>query len=80
MTEIEKYKNCYVEAFDVEVKDVEKLEYQSIEEWDSVGHMSLMSELEDTFDITLEMDDIIDFSSYLKGIETLEKYGVKLSE
>lgn len=80
MTEIEKYKNCYVEAFDVEVKDVEKLEYQSIEEWDSVGHMGLMSELEDTFDITLEMDDIIDFSSYAKGIETLEKYGVKLSE
>ena len=80
MTEIEKYKNCYVEAFDVEIKDVEKLEYQSIEEWDSVGHMGLMSELEDTFDITLEMDDIIDFSSYTKGIETLEKYGVKLSE
>lgn len=80
MTEIEKYKNCYVEAFDVEVKYVEKLEYQSIEEWDSVGHMGLMSELEDTFDITLEMDDIIDFSSYTKGIETLEKYGVKFSE
>ena len=80
MTEIDKYKNCYVEAFDVDIKDVEKLEYQSIEEWDSVGHMSLMSELEDTFDITLEMDDIIDFSSYAKGIETLEKYGVKLSE
>ena len=59
---------------------MEKLEYQSIEEWDSVGHMGLMSELEDTFDITLEMDDIIDFSSYTKGIETLEKYGVKLSE
>ena len=80
MTETEKYKNCYVEAFDVDIKDVEKLEYQSIEEWDSVGHMGLMSELEDTFDITLKMDDIIDFSSYAKGMETLKKYGVKFSE
>lgn len=80
MTNLEKYKNCYVEAFDVNIENVESLEYQSIDEWDSVGHMSLMSELEDTFDITLEMNDIIDFSSYKKGIETLAKYGIKIDE
>lgn len=78
MSNLEKYKNCFIEAFEIDKKDVESLEYQSIDEWDSVGHMSLMSELEDTFDITLEMNDIIDFSSYNKGIETLTKYGIKL--
>ena len=51
-------------------------EYNSIPEWDSVGHMSLIAELEDVFDIMLEMDDIIDFSSYKKGFELVAKYGV----
>ena len=79
MSNLEKYKNCFVEAFEVDIEDVDSLEYQSIDEWDSVGHMSLMSEPEDTFDITLEMNDIIDFSSFKKGIETLTKYGVDLN-
>ena len=39
--------------------------------------MTLMSGLEESFGITLETDDIIDFSSYKKGKEILEKYKVK---
>ena len=39
--------------------------------------MSMVGELEDSFDIMLEMDDIIDFSSYEKGKELLTKYGVE---
>ena len=39
--------------------------------------MTLMSALEDGFEITLETDDIIDFSSYKKGIELLgSKYEI----
>lgn len=74
---LKKYKNCFITAFDLSPDfNTAELSYQSIDNWDSVGHMSLMSELEDTFDIVLEMDDIIDFSSYDKGIETLSKYEV----
>ena len=54
-----------------------QLAYQGVENWDSVGHMSLVAELEDTFDIMLETDDIIDFSSYDKGIEILRKYDIE---
>ena len=39
--------------------------------------MTLMSGLEEAFSITLETDDIIDFSSYNKGKEILRKYKVK---
>ena len=40
--------------------------------------MSLVAALEDTFDIMLETDDIIDLSSYEKGLEILaENYGVE---
>ena len=57
---------------------VEELEYQSIDEWDSVGHMELIAELEETFDIALDADDIINFSSFKVGIDILKKYGVEI--
>lgn len=55
----------------------QNLKYNEIEEWDSIGHMTLMSAIEDEFKISLETDDIIDFSSFKKGIEILEKYKVR---
>jgi hypothetical protein len=39
--------------------------------------MSLMAALETEFDIMMETDDIIDFSSYAKGMEILSKYEVQ---
>ena len=58
-------------------KFTEKIEYNEIPEWDSIGHMTLISELEEGFKITIETDDIIDFSSFKKGIELLKKYKIK---
>ena len=40
--------------------------------------MLLIAELEDVFEISMDMDDIIDFSSYEKGKEILKKYGVNI--
>ncbi|MDR1137067.1 MAG: acyl carrier protein [Synergistaceae bacterium] len=81
MNNIEKYKNCFIQVFELTGDaDVESLTYQSIPVWDSVGHMGLMAALEDTFDIMLETDDIIDFASFEVGVKTLEKYGVDLSK
>lgn len=75
----EKYDSIFMEAFDLKSDELnESLEYQSVPAWDSVGHMALMAELEDAFDIMLEMDDIIDFGNYNTGIETLKKYGVEI--
>ncbi|SFU02803.1 hypothetical protein SAMN05444141_106418 [Pseudovibrio denitrificans] len=54
-----------------------ELQYNSIKEWDSVAHMSLVAALEETFDIMLDTDDIIDMSSVLKAKEILAKYDVK---
>lgn len=77
MTSNEKYIDAFVRIFNVDAGEAEKLEYQSISAWDSVGHMSLMAELEDTFDIMMDTDDIIEFSSFVKGKEILEKYDVE---
>ncbi len=72
-----KYKSIFKESFQYE-GDVEQLEYQGIAEWDSVGHMQLMAALEESFGIELDVDDIIDFSSFKKGITILEKYKVDI--
>lgn len=73
----ERYDSAFKETFEIDDSLLnEKLKYQSILSWDSVGHMSLIAALEDAFDIMMEMDDIVDFSSYEVGIETMKKYGV----
>ena len=41
--------------------------------------MTLIGELEKTFNISMETDDIIDFSSYNKGLEILKKkYNIEI--
>jgi acyl carrier protein len=77
MTNLEKYNKAFMEALDVAEESLAGLEYQGIKEWDSIGHMGLVAELEDAFDIEMETDDIIDFSSYEKGKELLGKYGIE---
>ena len=76
-----KNKNKYIEIFIKSLsidkkKFTEKLKYNDIPEWDSIGHMTLMSTLEDGFNISIDTDDIIDFSSFKKGIQILKKYKI----
>lgn len=79
MANVEKYQNAFREAFGMdEAEDVTGLQYNTIPQWDSVGHMGLMACMEEAFDIMLETDDIIDFSSYERGIEILKKYDVSM--
>jgi len=74
-----KYENVFIKSFSINKKILKKdLKYNSIPKWDSVGHMTMIGKLEDTFKITMEMDDIIDFSSFKKGIKILKKYKIKI--
>ena len=76
MTNLEKYIKAFMDTFEINEEQAEKLEYQGIDLWDSIGHMSLIAAMEDTFDIMMDTDDIIDFSSFEKGKEILKKYDV----
>jgi len=77
MENINKYRRAFADSFDVSESDVDKLEYQSIPEWDSVGHMGLIAQLEEAFGIQIEMDDVVELGSYDKGKLILAKYGIK---
>ena len=77
MNNIEKYKKAFTDSLSIETSTLNNnLKYNEIPEWDSIGHMTLISDLEDKFDISIETDDIVDFSSYEKGIEILKKYKI----
>lgn len=78
MSNYEKYLNLFVEVLNIPEDQVAQLVYQGVESWDSVGHMALVSALEETFDIMMDTDDIIDFSSFEKGKEILRaNYGIE---
>ena len=77
MTNKEKYDQVFIDSFSINADQLnENLVYQSVQQWDSIGHMGMVAALEEAFDIMLETDDIIDFGSYTKGVEILAKYNV----
>ncbi len=78
MSNSEKYNSIFTETFEIGEDALEGLKYQGISAWDSIGHMTLISALENAFDIMFDTMDVIDFSSYEKGKEILskEEYGV----
>jgi acyl carrier protein len=79
MSNKEKYDNVFLESFSISAEMLnDDLVYQCIPAWDSVGHMGMIAGLEETFDIMLETDDIIEFSSYKAGMGLLKKYGIEI--
>ena len=78
MSNLDKYSKVFIKSFKIKKDKLKKLKYNSIPQWDSIGHMSMIGSLEETFNITLEMDDIIDFSSYEFGKKILKKYKIKI--
>lgn len=73
-----KYNKVFIKSFSLKEAQLKKdIKYNSIKQWDSVGHMAMIGNLEDAFKITMEMDDIVDFSSYKKGMKILKKYKIK---
>ena len=77
MNNLDKYSNVFTDTFSVDKNELNGLTYQSISDWDSVGHMSLIAALEEKFDIMFDTEDIIDFSSFDKGKELLRKYEIE---
>jgi acyl carrier protein len=77
MKNLEIIQNIFTNSLGVELNQLEELKYNEVPSWDSIGHMSLMTEIEDAFDIFLEVDDIINFSSFKAGLEILKKYNVE---
>jgi acyl carrier protein len=78
MTALEILKNAFVTGLGIDPDQTswEELEYRSIPQWDSVAHMQVVAEIEDAFDIMLDIDDVIGMSSFDVSKVIVAKYGV----
>ena len=78
MTNSEKYDHLFIRDLRVKQEELVQLKYRGIRTWDSLGHMDLIADLEEAFNIHMGTADVMDFSSYEKGKEILKKYGVDI--
>tara|TARA_B100002019_G_C21054626_1_gene490938 strand:+ start:182 stop:418 length:237 start_codon:yes stop_codon:yes gene_type:complete len=78
MSKLKIYNQVFIKTLGINESKLKKLNYQGVKSWDSVGHMNLISVLEKKFKIEMDIDDIVDFSSYEKGKKILKKYKVKI--
>ncbi|KYG58364.1 acyl carrier protein [Planococcus maritimus] len=77
MKNIEKYRNAFVEALEIEEDEVgEELVLGETSEWDSLGHMILISTMEEAFDVSLDSEWMSEFDSYQSGLKLLDRLGV----
>ena len=65
-----KYLDVFMKLFEIGEEEAKALKYQDIPAWDSIGHMSLINELEETFNISMDADDIM----HHQRLETQLKY------
>ena len=79
MTNLEKYNQIFAEVFGVDISKLgADFNSQNVDGWDSVRQLSLTASMEDTFDIMLDAEDIIDFNSYENGKAILAKYEIEI--
>ena len=81
MSNLENYKKAFLSSFPIKEEQLEKLEYNQIDEWDSIGHMGLMSELEEKFKNISDLNlDTIKISNIYNSFQDFFNQYKKLSE
>jgi len=46
---------------------VDELRYGEIPQWDSIAHMALIAAIEETFDLMIDAEDVINMSSFAEA-------------
>ncbi|WP_367392694.1 acyl carrier protein [Lewinella sp. LCG006] len=79
MSNLEKYNQAFTKVFEVDEHLLnEDFNADSLDKWDSITQLSLVTELEDTFDIMLDSEDLLNLRSYEEGKVILGKYEVSI--
>ena len=81
MTNMERYRGIFRNVFNVE-DDVlnDSFTFKDTDIWDSMSHITLISELEEAFNVMFKTEDILHYGSFSHGIEILTSYGVDFGE
>ena len=79
MTNLEKLNGIFCEVFSVDAGALGAgFDNKSVEGWDSVRQLSLATAVEERFDIMLDPEDILEFTSYDNAKTILAKYDIEL--
>jgi len=73
-----RYINVFTTVFNSDEKEVQSYSMDGTEAWDSITHLSLITEIEDEFDLMFDSEDILDLRSFNKGVEILKKYDISI--
>ena len=81
MTNLEKYNGIFTEVFGIDASALDdNFSKETVEQWDSVHQLNLVSLAEEAFDIMLDPEDIMGFVSYKGGKEIICKQGICLEK
>lgn len=79
MDNLAKLKKIFVEVFSVDENMVnDDFNNKSVDNWDSIHQLSLTTAVEDEFDLMLDAEDIIEFTSFAAARKVLEKYDIEI--
>jgi acyl carrier protein len=81
MSNLDKLNKVFTEVFEVEKNQLgSDFSIDNVDNWDAVTQLSLVSDIEDEFDIMIDSDDILDFKSYDAAKVIIAKYEVNLED
>lgn len=76
---LSKYNGVFMKVFEVDENALNNaFKFDEAPNWNSFAHMELIAELEDSFGILFDSEDITHFGSYENGKKILAKYGVEI--
>lgn len=79
MTNIEKLNNIFVEVFNADASALgDNYSKETVAEWDSVHQLSIISMLEEEFDLMLDPEDIMACTSYNAAKQILQNNDIEL--
>lgn len=78
MDNIELYKNAFKSVFSVEDEKLdETFSKNSVDNWDSLRQLCLVTSIEEAFGVMFDPEDIISLDSYQEGMNILKKYNIE---
>ena len=77
MTNTTRLQNAFTRALELPSStDVTTLKYREIMQWDSIGHMALVAEIEEEYGVMFSTDDVLALSSFDKAVELHGAQGI----
>lgn len=76
---LQKYNEIFLNVLSKDIVNYEDLRYKETAEWDSVAQITIISSIEEAFNISIDVDDIFEILSYTSGKKILkEKYDIEI--